>query len=66
MGLELLLKSANQVPTHNKFLLFAPFSTMAGGLFWIDADIKKQTLDALKKGKIFEPATIIDKQFKVE
>ncbi len=46
--------------------LFSPFSTMTGGLFWIDTDIKKQTLEALKKGKTFEPETNIDKQFKVE
>lgn len=46
--------------------LFEPFDTTVGGLFWVDPDIKKETLDALKQGKTLEPVTIIDKQFKVE
>ncbi|MFH2091185.1 MAG: extracellular solute-binding protein [Pseudomonadota bacterium] len=46
--------------------LFDPFSTMTGGLFWIDPQIKQQTLDAMKKGIVFKAATIVDKQFKVE
>lgn len=46
--------------------LFAPFSTMTGGLFWIDLDVKEQTRQAMKKGTRFEAQTIIDKQFKVE
>jgi microcin C transport system substrate-binding protein len=46
--------------------LFDPFSTMTGGLFWIDSEMKKQTLDAMKKGQSFEPVVIINKQFKVE
>lgn len=46
--------------------LSAPFSMTTGGLFWMDEEIKKETLEAMKSGKVFEPVTIIDKQFKVE
>ena len=35
-----------------------------GGLFWIDEDIKKETLDARKAGKKFKPATIKDETYK--
>ena len=30
-------------------------SPISGGYFWIDEDIKKETLDAIKAGKTFEP-----------
>jgi len=33
--------------------------------FWIDADVKKETLAAMKEGKTFEPVTIIDDNFKL-
>ncbi len=33
------------------------------GLYWIDEDIKKETKEAMKKGKKFEPVTTIDKRF---
>ncbi len=46
--------------------LFDPFSSMTGGLFWIDPDIKEQTVTAMKKGETFKPLIIVDKQFKVE
>lgn len=46
--------------------LFDPFSITTGGLFWIDLDIKNQTLKAIQRGVLFEETTIIDKQFKVE
>ncbi|HRS62534.1 MAG TPA: ABC transporter substrate-binding protein, partial [Spirochaetota bacterium] len=37
----------------------SPFS---GGYFWIDEDIKKETLDALQSGKTFKPEVkVIDK-----
>lgn len=34
------------------------------GLFWIDEDAKKETLQAMKEGKAFKPVTIIDKTYK--
>ncbi len=46
--------------------LFAPFSSMTGGLFWIDPGIKEQTIAAMKKGETFKSMSILDKQFKVE
>ncbi len=36
------------------------------GLFWLDPDIKKETLRAMKTGKTFPHETIVDKTFKVE
>jgi microcin C transport system substrate-binding protein len=46
---------------HSDTLLVYP---AAGGLFWIDEDIKKETLKAMKEGRAFEPVTIIDKTYK--
>lgn len=46
--------------------LFDPFSSTTGGLFWINAKKKEETLTALKKGKVFQPVVIVDKRFKVE
>ena len=33
-------------------------------VYWIDENIKQETLNAMKEDKIFEPVTIIDKTFK--
>ncbi len=41
-----------------------PFDESTGGLFWIDEDLKKETLKAKKKGKAFAPVTRIDKTYK--
>ena len=46
--------------------LFDPFSSTTGGLFWINAKKKDETLTALKKGKVFQPVVIVDERFKVE
>ncbi|MBU8910798.1 MAG: extracellular solute-binding protein, partial [Desulfobacterales bacterium] len=46
--------------------LFDPFSTTTGGLFWIDAEKKNETLNAIKKDKVFQPVVIVDEKFKVE
>ena len=35
-----------------------------GGLFWIDEDVKAETLEAKKAGKAFEPVTIINTKYK--
>ncbi|GAB1258794.1 extracellular solute-binding protein [Aurantivibrio plasticivorans] len=37
-----------------------------GGLFWIDEEVKQETLDAMKSGKTFEPVTIIDETYRVQ
>jgi microcin C transport system substrate-binding protein len=42
------------------------FSELGAGLFWMDPDIKKETLRAMKKGKTFRPETIIETTFKPE
>ncbi len=34
------------------------------GIFWIDEDVKKETLKAMKEDKAFKSVTIIDKTFK--
>jgi microcin C transport system substrate-binding protein len=42
------------------------YGTSTGGLFWIDEDLKKETLDAIKKGIKFPPVTIIDDTYKMQ
>ncbi|THB71565.1 MAG: ABC transporter substrate-binding protein [Gammaproteobacteria bacterium] len=44
--------------------LFDLFSSSTGGLFWIDENMKKETLRAKKKGKRFEPVLIKDTRYK--
>jgi microcin C transport system substrate-binding protein len=34
------------------------------GIFWIDETIKRETLEAMKSGKTFEPVTIIDETYR--
>lgn len=34
------------------------------GVYWIDQDVKKATLKAVKKGQAFEPVTVVDKRYK--
>ncbi len=46
--------------------LFAPFDSSLGGLFWYDKDLHKETLEAMKKNKKFDPVTIIDETYKME
>jgi microcin C transport system substrate-binding protein len=45
--------------------LFDPFSSTVGGLFWLDSDIRNQTLDAMKQGSELAPLTIKDTRFQV-
>ncbi len=45
---------------------FEPWESKYGGFFWIDEDMKKETLDAMKSGKTFEPATIIDDTYRIK
>jgi len=44
--------------------LFDPFSSTIGGLFWMDPDKKKETLEALEKGESFPPVTLMDERFR--
>lgn len=46
--------------------LFDPFSSVTGGLFWIDADIRNETIDAMKSGQTFDPVVIRNETYKVE
>lgn len=34
------------------------------GIFWLDEDMKDETLDAMDDGKAFEPVTVIDDRYK--
>ena len=43
----------------------AMFSPIDLSTFWIDEKMKKETLSAMKKGKNFEPVTIIDDTYKL-
>ncbi|MDX1304069.1 extracellular solute-binding protein [Photobacterium sp.] len=43
----------------------AMFSPIDLSTFWIDEEIKKETLSAMKKGKHFEPVTVIDDTYKL-
>ena len=49
--------------TRRSELLFDPFSSMTGGLFWINMEKKKETLLAKKSGKSFLPIVIKDERF---
>ncbi len=44
--------------------LFDPFSSTSGGLFWIDPEVRKQTMDAIDRGITFAPVLIMDKRYK--
>jgi microcin C transport system substrate-binding protein len=59
-----------QLPAHHgtrrSDSLFDPFSSTTGGLFWVDDNVKKQTLEAKQQGRVFDPVIIIDEQFKVK
>jgi len=46
--------------------LFDPFSSMTGGLFWINVEKKEDTLSAKKSGRSFLPFIIKDEQYKKE
>ncbi len=57
-----------QLPKHlgtkTSSSLFDIFSSSTGGLFWIDAELKKDTLKAKKKGKKLTPVLIKDTRYK--
>jgi microcin C transport system substrate-binding protein len=44
--------------------LFAAFDSATGGLFWYDEEIYEETKKAMKKGRKFEPVTIVNETYK--
>ncbi|MBN1697104.1 MAG: ABC transporter substrate-binding protein [Spirochaetales bacterium] len=46
--------------------VFEPFDSSFGGLFWYDEKMHRETTDAMKSGKTFEPAEIIDKTYMMD
>jgi microcin C transport system substrate-binding protein len=44
--------------------LFSPFDSSTGGLFWFDAARYEETREAMRRGDVFEPVTIIEETFK--
>jgi microcin C transport system substrate-binding protein len=54
-----------EVPgTRHSNTLFDPFGSTTGGLFWYDEGLEKETKQAMKKKKAFEPVTLIDETYK--
>jgi len=51
--------------TRRSETLFDPFSTTTGGLFWIDAEKKEETLKAVKEGVKFDPVVIKNDTFRL-
>ena len=49
--------------TKNSDGLFEPFGT---GVFWLDADLKKGTEEAMESGETYEAKTLVDTTFKVD
>ncbi len=45
--------------------LLAPFGSTAGGLFWFDADLYRETREAKRQGIAFDPVTVKDTTFKI-
>jgi microcin C transport system substrate-binding protein len=45
--------------------LFDPFSASVGGLFWMDPDIRDQTITAMKQDVQLTPGTIKDTRFRI-
>ncbi len=46
--------------------LFDPFGSGAGGMFWFDEAIYKETQEAMKSGKTFPPVTTVDETYKMK
>ncbi len=45
--------------------LFAIERSVGLHTFWIDKEVKKETKSAMKKGKAFEPVTVVDDKYKL-
>lgn len=52
--------------TRTSGALFSGFDSSAGGLFWIDEDLKRKTLEARKAGESFAPEYLEDTTWKVD
>ncbi|MCP4691778.1 MAG: ABC transporter substrate-binding protein, partial [Desulfobacterales bacterium] len=50
--------------SNSLFEPFEPWDSKYGGYFWIDQEVKKETLAAMKEGRTFEPVVIVDKTYK--
>jgi len=59
------LKLPENIATKSSQSLFNPFHPTQGGLFWIDAKSKIDSLSAKRSGKGFKTSTIINSDFKV-
>jgi len=44
--------------------LFDPFNPTTGGLFWIDAKVKIDSLSAKRSGNGFESSSVINTDYK--
>lgn len=59
------MKLPKALGTKQSEFLFYPAGFMgAYGTFWIDQEAKKETLEAMKSGKAFEPVTIKDETYR--
>lgn len=59
------LKLPESIATKSSQSLFNPFHSTQGGLFWIDAKSKIDSLSAKRSGKGFKASTIINNDYKV-
>ena len=63
------IKLPEGLATRTSGSLFSPFEGSGGfsggGLFWIDIEAKRETRDAKKRGRAFEPATIVNTDYRV-
>lgn len=63
------IKLPESLATRTSGSLFSPFANSGGfsggGLFWIDIEAKRQTRDAKERDRPFEPATIVNTDYRV-
>jgi microcin C transport system substrate-binding protein len=58
------LKLPKSIATKSSQSLFDPFNSTTGGLFWIDAKTKLNSLSAKRSGKGFKASTLINTDYK--
>jgi microcin C transport system substrate-binding protein len=58
------LKLPKDIATKSSQSLFNPFNPVFGGLFWIDAKTKLESLSAKRSGKGFKATTVINIDYK--
>lgn len=66
MGYWRWMKLPEFYGTRRSGSLFDPFSSMVGGLFWIDPEVEKETRDAMKQNKTFPAVIIKNERYKTE